>query len=412
MDRREAEDALGAKWKLLAPHLNERQRRIWAGVEARSFGWGGIAAVSRATGMSRSTVQDAVGEVDAGVEVTERVRRPGGGRKPITETDPGLIAALDALVEPTARGDPMSPLRWTAKSLVKLADELTAQGHPVSSSKVGQLLADMGYSLQAPAKEVEGKQHPDRDAQFGHINDTVAAFLDAGDPVISIDSKKKEVVGNLANKGKEYHPKGEPTRVDVHDFPDPKVGKAIPFGVYDLAANNGFVTVGNDHDTAAFAVATIRQWWKTIGSVAYPHAKSLLVTADAGGSNSYRNRLWKLELAKLAEDEGIAITVCHFPPGTSKWNRVEHRLWSHVSMNWRGRPLTSHEVVVELIGATTTRKGLKVRAELDTGSYPTGIKITNKQLASVAIAPQAFHGEWNYTITGRRPADPSGNTTM
>ena len=266
--------------------------------------------------------------------------------------------------------------------------------------------------MQAPAKEVEGSQHPDRDAQFGHINDTVAAFLDAGDPVISIDSKKKEVVGNLANKGKEYHPKGEPTRVDVHDFPDPKVGKAIPFGVYDLAANEGFVTVGNDHDTAAFAVATIRQWWKTIGSVAYPHAKSLLVTADAGGSNSYRNRLWKLELAKLAEDEGIAITVCHFPPGTSKWNRVEHRLWSHVSMNWRGRPLTSHEVVVELIGATTTRKGLKVRAELDTGSYPTGIKITNKQLASVAIAPQAFHGEWNYTITGRRPADPSGNTTM
>jgi hypothetical protein len=350
--------------------------------------------------MSRSTVQNAVAEVDAGVEVTDRVRPPGAGRKPLVDKDPGLLLALDDLVEPTARGDPMSPLRWTAKSVRTLAGELTRQGHPVSASKVGQLLREMDYSLQAPAKEKEGVQHADRDAQFGHINDEAKSHLDAGQPVISVDTKKKEVVGNLANKGREYRPKGQPTRVDVHDFPDPEVGKAIPFGVYDIGADEGFVVVGDDHDTAEFAVATIGRWWDMVGAVAYPKAARLLITADAGGSNSYRNRLWKLALGKLADRTGLAITVCHFPPGTSKWNRVEHRLWSHVSMNWRGQPLTSHEVVVNLIGATKTRKGLKVRAQLDQGSYPIGTTVTDAQLAAVNLNPHAFHGEWNYTITG------------
>jgi hypothetical protein len=309
--------------------------------------------------MSRNTVQDGVVEVDAGPEETARVRQPGAGRKKLIDLDTGLLLALDDLVEPTARGDPMSPLRWTAKSVRTLSRELAAQGRQVSPSKVGQLLHQLGYSLQAPAKEVEGAQHPDRDAQFRHINTQAQLHLEAGQPVISVDTKKKEVVGNLANKGREYQPTREPVRVDVHDFPDPEVGKAIPFGVYDINANDGFVVVGDDHDTAAFAVATIGRWWDMAGAVAYPEATRLLVTADAGGSNSYRNRLWKVELAKLAERTGLAIMVCHFPPGTSKWNKVEHRLWSHVSMNWRGHPLTSHEVVVNLIGATKTTKGLR-----------------------------------------------------
>jgi hypothetical protein len=400
----EGEDAVARKWEQLSPHLNERQRRLWAAVEARSLGRGGIAAVARATGLSRSTVQDAVRELDAGAEVTERVRRPGAGRKPLIDEDRGLLLALDDLVEPTARGDPMSPLRWTAKSVRTLAAELTSQGHPVSASKVGQLLRAMDYSLQAPVKEVEGAQHGDRDAQFRHINDQAKQHLDGGQPVISIDTKKKEVVGNLANKGREYRPKGDPERVDVHDFPDKEIGKAIPFGVWDMTADEGFVVVGDDHDTAEFAVATIGRWWDTVGSASYPKATRLLITADAGGSNSYRSRLWKLELAKLAERTGLEITVCHFPPGTSKWNRIEHRLWSHVSMNWRGRPLISHEVVVNLIGATKTRSGLNVRAQLDQGSYPIGKTITDRQLAAVAMKPHSFHGEWNYTVTGLQPS--------
>ena len=399
----DGDEAIARKWELLSPHLNERQRRLWAGVEARSIGRGGIAALSRATGMSRSTMQDAVDEVDAGPEVTDRVRQPGAGRKKLIDLDPGLLLALDDLVDPTARGDPMSPLRWTAKSVRTLAAELTSQGHPVSPSKVGQLLAQMGYSLQAPAKEVEGAQHPDRNAQFEHINEQAQLHLEAGQPVISIDTKKKEVVGNVANKGKEYRPKGDPIRVDVHDFPDPEVGKAIPFGVYDLNADEGFVVVGDDHDTAAFAVATIGQWWDTVGVAAYPKAERLLITADAGGSNSYRNRLWKVELAKLAQRTGLAITVCHFPPGTSKWNKIEHRLWNKVSMNWRGCPLTSHEVVVNLIGAAKTTKGSKIRAERDHGSYPIGTKVTDAQLAAVNLKLDAFHGEWNYTILGFQP---------
>jgi Rhodopirellula transposase DDE domain len=310
---------------------------------------------------------------------------------------------LDALVEPDTRGDPMSPLRWTAKSTRTLADALTTQGHRVSASTVAGLLAGLGYSLQATSKQVEGAQHPDRDAQFRYLNEQARTHLAAGQPVISVDTKKKEVVGNLANSGREWQPQGAPVRVDVHDFPDPKVGKAIPFGVYDLGADAGWVTVGNDHDTAAFAVATIRRWWEQAGRAAYPHADRLLTTADAGGSNSYRSRLWKVELGKLAADTGLEVTVCHFPPGTSKWNRIEHRLFSHISMNWRGRPLTSHETVVDLVGATTTRTGLKVPAELDRGAYPTGVKVADTDLAAVPLQRHHWHGDWNYTVTTTQP---------
>ena len=372
------------------PHLDERQRRIAAGSVARLVGRGGIVAVAEATGMSRSTVQKAVGEIDAGVEVSVRVRPPGAGRPKAIDAQPGLLLALDELVDPESRGDPMCRLRWTTKSTRTLARELQAQGYEISHVTVAQLLHQMGYSLQAPAKENEGAQHVDRDAQFRHLNAQVEAHLDAGQPVISVDTKKKEVVGNLKNGGREWQPAKTPVRVDVHDFPDPEVGKAVPYGVYDMAANEGFVVVGDDGDTAEFAVSSIRRWWDQVGKVAYPHATRLLITADAGGSNGYRTRLWKLELAKLAAEVGIEITVCHFPPGTSKWNKVEHRLFSAISMNWRGRPLTSHQVVVELIAATTTTTGLKVRAQLDQGYYPTGIKVTDKQLAAVPLRRHDF----------------------
>ncbi len=349
--------------------------------------------------MSRSTVQKAVGEIDAGVEASGRVRPPGAGRPRVEDAQPGLLQALDDLVEPDSRGDPMCPLRWTSKSTRILAEELRRQGFEISHVTVAELLHRMGYSLQAPAKENEGAQHPDRDAQFRHIDAQAREHLGAGEPVVSVDTKKKEVVGNLANKGREWQPEGKPARVDVHDFPDPEVGKAIPYGVYDVGANEGFVSVGDDADTAAFAVATIRRWWDDVGRVAYPDATRLLITADAGGSNGYRNRLWKLELGRLAADTGLRITVCHFPPGTSKWNKIEHRLFSAISMNWRGRPLTSHEVVVNLIANTTTRTGLKVRAHLDQGYYPTGTKVTDKELAAVPIAKHGFQGDWNYTVT-------------
>ncbi len=351
------EEALAAMFAVVSPHLDERQRRLLAGAQARPKA---------------------------------------------TDRDPGLLAALDALVEPTARGDPESPLRWTCKSTRNLADALTVQGHPVSAKTVARLLAGMDYSLQAPSKQVEGAQHPDRDGQFRYVNEQAKDHLGAGQPVISVDTKKKEVVGNLSNKGREWQPKGNPVRVDVHDFPDPQVGKAIPYGVYDLGADQGWVSVGEDHDTAAFAVATIGRWWQMVGSRAYPDATRLLITADAGGSNGYRSRLWKVELGKLAAETGLAITVCHFPPGTSKWNRIEHRLFSQISMNWRGRPLVSHEVVVDLIGATTTRTGLRVRAELDRGAYPTGVKVSDAELAAVPLTRHDWHGEWNYTITGPR----------
>src|SRR6266498_950904 len=388
---------------VLSPHLDERQRRLLAGAQARALGRGGVTVVARATRLGLTTVKKGAVEIDQGPEVTGRVRRHGAGRPKAPEQDPELLTALDALVEPDTRGDPMSPLRWTAKSTRTLADELTRQGHRVSASTVAGLLTGLGYSLQATSKQVEGAQHPDRDGQFGYLNEQAKAHLAAGQPVISVDTKKKEVVGNLANKGREWQPewqpKGSPVRVDVHDFPDPKVGKAIPYGVYDLGANTGWVSVGDDHDTAAFAVATIRRWWEHVGKAVYPQASRLLVTADAGGSNGYRSRLWKVELGKLAAETGLEVTVCHFPPGTSKWNRIEHRLFSQISMNWRGRPLVSHEVVVDLIGATTTRTGLRVRAELDRGRYPTGVKVRDAELAAVPLGRHDWHGEWNYTIT-------------
>jgi DDE family transposase len=395
------EQALARRFTALEPHLSERQRRLWMGVEAREIGHGGISAVARAAGVSWPTVAKAVKELDQpdeSVLLAGRSRRLGAGRKPVGQRDPGLAAALSELVDPDTRGDPQSPLRWTCKSTRALAEALTAQGHPVSHSTVGDLLRGLGYSLQAAAKTREGSQHPDRDAQFRYLNDQVKDHLATGDPVISVDTKKKELVGDYKNSGWEWQPKGEPVQVNVHDFPDLAVGKAIPYGIYDIAANTGWVAVGRDHDTASFAVATLRRWWDGVGKTAYPAANRLLICADAGGSNSYRVRLWKLELARLAAETGLEITVCHLPPGTSKWNKIEHRLFSHISMNWRGRPLTSHEVVVQLISATTTRTGLRVHAELDEGAYPKGVKVSDEQMAELPLVKHEFHGEWNYTL--------------
>ena len=392
--------SLAGLFETVMPHLDERQRRILAGATARALGRGGIAAAAEAAQMSRSTLQKAVGEIDAGLEVSLRIRPPGAGRPRVIDAQPGLLEALDSLVEPESRGDPMCRLRWTTKSTRRLAGELVELGYLLSHVTVAELLHQMGYSLQANAKENEGAQHPDRDGQFRHISAEVGAHLAAGEPVISVDTKKKETTGSLKNAGETWEPQGCPVRVDVHDFPDPEVGKAVPYGIYDLFANEGFVIVGDDGDTAAFAVSSIGRWWDDVGSLAYPEATRLLITADAGGSNSYRGRLWKRELGKLAERTGLSITVCHFPPGTSKWNKIEHRLFSAISMNWKGRPLTSHQVIVDLIAATTTRTGLKVRAQLDQGYYPTGIKVTDAELAAVPITRHGFHGEWNYVITG------------
>ena len=389
------------------PHLSERQRRLLLGVEARELGWGGVSSVARVAGVARSTVTVAVAELEVPTRVPEgRSRRVGGGRKSSVEKDPGLVGALDALVDPGTRGDPESPLRWTCKSTRQLARTLTAAGHPVSDRTTASLLHQAGYSLQANAKTTEGAQHPDRDGQFAHINDTVAGYLKAGDPVISVDTKKKELVGQTPgykNNGRDWQPRGEPVRVGVHDFPDPSMPKAVPYSIYDLAANTGWVSVGCDGDTAAFAVETLRRWWHKVGQATYPKGRRLLVCADAGGSNGYRVRLWRIELAKLATQIAIPITICHFPPGTSKWNKIEHRLFAHISMNWRGRPLTSHEVVVDLIGATTTRTGLTVHAEANTSSYPRGIKITDQEMDAMRpqLKPHAFHGDWNYTLQPR-----------
>ncbi len=396
-----ADDAVAWKFSILFPHLDERQRRMLVAAEARALGRGGIAMAARAAGMSRTTVQQAVRELDEGFEVSTRIRRPGAGRKPLATTQRGLLKALEALVDPGTRGDPESPLRWTIKSTRQLADTLTAQGHPVSHSAVADLLHVLGYSLQANFKTREGASHPDRDAQFTYLNDRVKAHLGRGDPVISVDTKKKELVGEYKNAGQTWEPQGRPVPVQMHDFADPALGKAIPYGVYDVGANRGWVVVGRDHDTAEFAVATIRGWWRAIGRRAYPEASRLLICADGGGSNGYRVRLWKTELHRLATETGLDITVCHLPPGASKWNKIEHRLFSHISMNWRGRPLTSHEVVVDLIGSTATRKGLKVKARFDPGTYPTAVKITDEELAAVPITRHEFHGEWNYTIHPR-----------
>jgi len=398
---------LAAKFDALLPHLDERQRRLVLAAEARWLGHGGIELVARASGTSRKTVSAGVAELEAGEEpLAGRIRRPGGGRKPLTQTDPALVEALDALVEPASRGDPMCRLRWTTKSTRNLADELRRQGHAVSHHSVARLLAsELDYSLQGNAKTLEGAQHPDRNAQFEYISAQVTAHLAAGEPVISVDAKKKELIGAYASKGRTWRPAGDPERVNTHDFPDKDLGKAVPYGVYDIGADSGWVAVGSDGDTAQFAVATIRSWWAAAGRPAYPDATKLLISADAGGSNGYRLRLWKTELARLADDTGLAITVCHMPPGTSKWNKIEHRLFSHITMNWAGQPLTSHDVAVQLIAGTTTRSGLTVRAQRDISAYPREIKISDREMRDLErthLTRHDWHAEWNYTISPAR----------
>jgi transposase len=404
---------LTARFGVLLPYLNERQQRLALATEARLLGHGGVRAVAEAAGVSATTVRRGVDELESSEDSLPvgRARRDGGGRKRVGTLDPDLVAALLALVEPDERGDPMSPLRWTTKSLRRLAEELSRQGHPVSAPTVGQLLRENGFSLQGTAKALEGEQHPDRDAQFAYINEQVKDHQDAGEPVISVDAKKKEQLGQLPAAGREWRPKGNPVRVEDHSFftTGPERAQAIPYGVYDLSADSGWVNVGVDHDTSAFAVASIRRWWQARGAADYPGAGRLLITADAGGSNSYRYRLWKAELAVFAAESGLSITVCHFPPGTSKWNKIEHRLFSQITMNWRGRPLTSHEVVVATIASTRTRTGLRVHAELDTDSYPVGIAVTREQLRRLPIQAHLVRGAWNYTIlpttgTGSEPA--------
>ncbi len=390
---------LAQKLAAILPHLNEKQRRLLLATEARALGYGGIARVARAAGVSRPTIQKALLELDQPVSALERVRQVGGGRKPLRAHDPALLAALEALVDPDTRGDPMSPLRWTCKSTRQLAEVLTQRGHPVSHRVVAELLRELGYSLQAPAKTEEGSDHPDRDAQFRYLNEQIKAFLAQGLPVVSVDTKKKELVGQFKTGGQEWQPQGDPERVKVHDFPDPDLGKAIPDGIYDIGRNAGWVTVGQDHDTATFAVASLRRWWEVVGRPAYPQAQRLLISADGGGSNGYRVRLWKVELQAFATATGLQVTVCHLPPGTSKWNKIEHRLFAHISMNWRGRPLVSHEVIVDLISATTTRTGLAVQAKIDTNTYPTKVKVSAAALATLHLTPHDFHGEWNYTIS-------------
>lgn len=395
----------------VAPVLDERARRLLLGAAARQVGHGGITLVASVSGVSVDTVGRGAAEVEAGVVADGRVRARGAGRKSVEENDPGLWPALETLVDPETRGDPMSELRWTTKSTVKLTDELCAQGHPVAPRTVARVLKDHGYSLQANAKTVEGKQHPDRDAQFRYINSRVAEFLGAGLPVISVDTKKKELVGNFKNGGREYRPAGEPERVDTYDFMGP-LGKVAPYGVYDVGDNSGWVNVGTDADTAQFAVESIRRWWTRVGRAAYPAATELLITADGGGSNGSRLRLWKTELAAFAAETGLQITVLHFPPGTSKWNRVEHRLFSAITMNWRGRPLRSHETVVETIAATTSKNGLMVQAVLDVNTYEKGIKITDKEMRvfeSRHLRRHEFHGEWNYTV--HDGSDPQADDT-
>jgi hypothetical protein len=404
----ELEASLAAKFAVLLPHLDERQRRLLLAAEARSLGHGGIRRVARAAGAREATISAGITELDSGQPPLGRVRRPGGGRKRTVDTDPGLRPALLALVEPDQRGDPMSPLRWTTKSTRRLADELTAQGHRISADTVADLLREEGFSLQANVKTLEGKQNPDRDAQFRYLNDQVNHHQADGQPVISVDTKKKELVGEFKNPGREWSPAGHPVKVDVHDFGDKDLGKAIPYGIYDLTANTGWVNVGCDHDTATFAVESIRRWWNSQGHTDYPAATRLLITADSGGSNSYRVRAWRTELAALAAQTGLAVTVCHFPPGTSKWNRIEHRLFSHITMNWRGRPLESHEVIVNTIAATTTRTGLSVHAELDTDSYPLGAKVSDAAMAALPIIRHGWHGDWNYTL--RPTPSPTADT--
>ena len=401
-------ETLKDRFEMMLPVLDERGRRRWAGVEANAIGRGGISRVAEATGLSRATVRQGVKDIASGdVAPAEgtvtgtRTRRPGGGRKRLTETAPELVPALERRLEPVTCGGPESPLRWTCNSAAMLAAGLRAEGHGVSERTVNRLLHELGYSLQARGKTIEGRQHPDRDGQFRRINRRVRAFQKLGQPVVSVDTKKKELVGRFRNGGREWRPKGRPVAVNVHDFPDPERGKAIPYGVYGMTANTGWASVGITSDTAEFAVETIRRWWKRMGSPLYPDARRLLITADGGGSNSSRNRLWKLEVQRLADELGLAISVCHFPPCTSKWNRIEHRMFCHITQSWRGKPLVSYEVIVNLIAATTTRTGLTIRSDIDEAEYTTGIKVTDDQMSGLSIRRKGFHGEWNYTFTPR-----------
>jgi Rhodopirellula transposase DDE domain len=400
-------ECIRQKYLALSPVMDEQMRRLWVATEASALGWGGVTAVSLATGVARNTIAAGLRELEdhrAHPEQSRalRIRRPGAGRKLLTQTDPGLPHALEVLVDPATRGHPESPLRWTCKSTSNLAEELRNQGHAVSDRTVARLLKKAGYSLQANRKTREGSSHPDRNAQFEYIDRQVIAYGRRSQPVVSVDTKKKELVGEFKNPGEEWQPKGEPEEVKVHDFPDKKLGKAIPYGVYDLAHNEGWVSVGIDHDTARFAVASIGRWWREMGRRRYPRATELMITADGGGSNGSRNRLWKLALQDLASDLGMSLRVCHFPPGTSKWNKIEHRLFCFITKNWRGRPLTSYQVIVNLIANTTTKTGLTVRALLDTDVYETGIEVSDEQLASLKLTPAKFHGEWNYTIRPKK----------
>jgi transposase len=399
------EEIISKKYNLLKPFLDEQSKRLFAAAEALSIGKGNISIVSRATGISENTIKKGCNELESGKVGTietpipdDKIRAPGGGRKKSVEKDPTLLSDLETLIEPTSRGDPESPLRWTSKSLRKLAEELQKIGHKISHARVADMLHMLGYSLQANKKTIEGTEHPDRDDQFKHINEKCKTFQDEKQPVISVDSKKKELIGNFKNAGRELRPKKDPILVNVYDFKDKELGKVNPYGVYDITNNNGWVNVGIDNDTASFAVESIRRWWNMMGCKVYPEAKKLMITADCGGSNGYRVRLWKVELQKLADETGLEISVCHFPPGTSKWNKIEHRLFSQITMNWRGKPLTSYEVVVNLIAATTTSKGLEVKCILDTNEYPKGIKIEKKQVEELDIIRDEFHGEWNYTL--------------
>ena len=395
----------GERYALLSVHLDERGRRLLVAAEALVLGHGGITAVALETGVSRPTITAGIRELEgqsSSPVPDDRVRREGGGRKSIVQNNPEILTALDRLVDPVTRGDPESPLRWTCKSLRKLADELVRLGFSVSYRVVGDLLEELGYSLQANAKTNEGRTHPDREAQFSLINAKVEAFQADGQPAISVDTKKKELVGDFKNAGREIQPKGEPEAVRVHDFLDPALGKVSPYGIYDIANNAGWVSVGIDHDTAAFAVRSIESWWTSMGQLAYPNADRLLITADGGGSNGYRLRLWKTQLQEFADRSGLALSVSHLPPGTSKWNKIEHRLFSFISQNWLGKPLISHEVIVSLIAPVTTRAGLTVKCQLDTNKYPTGTVVTDEELSAVNIERDDFHGEWNYTIHPRK----------
>jgi len=404
MANAEVVEWLREKFEALDDSLNERTRRLWAATEARSLGRGGIAAVMAATGMSSATVDKGLWDLDAvrsglALLAPGRLRKPGGGRKRVRDQQPGLAAALAALVEPTVRGDPERPLRWTCKSTSKLSAELRRQGYPAGARTVAHELKEQEFSLQANRKTREGGAHPDRDAQFGFINEQVLRFQRRAQPVISVDTKKKELVGDFKNAGREWHPRGRPKEVNVHDFPDPKMNKAIPYGVYDLTRNEGWVSVGIDHDTARFAAASIGRWWRKMGRKRYRQAKELMITADCGGRNNSRTRLWKVSLQALSDDLGLRLSICHFPPGTSKWNKIEHRMFCHITQNWRGRPLTSYAAIVQLIGSTKTASGLQIRAELDENKYPTKETVTEEQFAQVRLKPAAVRGEWNYVIS-------------